>query len=96
MLSALLTPIYYKDELIVPFVLCILISQLNRRVCVDLYCVSVNCGAVHLICDCTCFGRDTHSDSRGANSFQKKDPYQTTQTAEVLIFTTMNTYILIT
>lgn len=85
MLSALLTPIYYKDEIIVPFVLSIILSQSSRRIYmyVDLYCVSLNCGAVHLICVYSCFERDTLSDSRGANSFQKKEPYQTNQTAEV-------------
>ena len=85
MLSALLTPIYYKDEIIVSSVLIILLSQPNRRIYeyVDLYWVSVKCGAVHLICVYSCFERNTLSDSRGANSFQKKDPYQTTQTAEV-------------
>jgi hypothetical protein len=83
MLSALVTPIYYKDEIILPCVLSILLSQPNRRMYVDLYCISVNCGAVHLMCGYSCFGRDTLSDSRGANSFQKKTPSQNIQTAEV-------------
>jgi len=83
MLSALLTFSYYKDEIIVPFVLSVLLSQSNRRIYVDLYCVSLNWGAVHLISGYSCFGRDIFSDSRGVNYIQKKDSYQTTQTAEV-------------
>jgi hypothetical protein len=46
MFSSLLTPNYYKEAIIVPFTLNILLYQPNRRIYVDLYCGSLNCGTV--------------------------------------------------
>jgi len=52
---------YNKEKITVPFVLTVLLSESSRRIYVDLYCVTLNCGAVHLISGYSFFSEKTHS-----------------------------------